>query len=340
MAVRCVALMSGGLDSALAVRLMLDQGITVTGINFTGGYCPPPLTGRSAAEVVSARLGIELVRLPIDEGFIELVKAPRYGHGRNLNPCIDCHILMVRRAWEWGRDHDAQFVVTGEVLGQRPMSQRKQGLELVAKRSGTEGRLLRPLSARLLDPSIPEREGIVDRSRLLDIQGRSRKRQFALAAQYELTGFANPAGGCLLTDAGYAGRVKEAFAHREDSVGILELLRLGRHFRLGSGARLIVGRTEIENNELLRRRPPEAAVIDAGELPGPVGLLIPDRPEEREFAARVCARYSDRRDESSVPVLVTAAGGETATVTVGPAGPDETAAVIIDPALPRRHPQE
>ncbi|MFO7638440.1 MAG: tRNA 4-thiouridine(8) synthase ThiI [bacterium] len=320
----CVALMSGGLDSALAVRLIQDQGIEVTGVNFSGGYCPPPLDGPGPAEVVSELLGIELVRLPIDEGFVELVKSPRYGHGRNLNPCIDCHILMVRRAWEWGRSRGAAFVITGEVLGQRPMSQRKPGLELVARRSGAEGYLLRPLSARLLEPTVPEREGIVDRERLLDIQGRSRKRQFALAAALGVSGFANPAGGCLLTDVGYARRVREAFEHGEDSVAVLELLRLGRHFRLGSGVRLVVGRNEVENDELVRRAPAGAAVIDASELPGPVGLLIPDRETDRELAARICARYSDQRQEASVTVR--AAGVPLA---VRPAGAAEAAAVII-----------
>jgi tRNA U34 2-thiouridine synthase MnmA/TrmU len=320
----CVALMSGGLDSALAVRLIQDQGIEVTGVNFSGGYCPPPLAGPGAAEVVAGRLGIELVRLPIDEGFIELVKSPRYGHGRNLNPCIDCHILMVRRAWEWGRARGAEFVITGEVLGQRPMSQRKQGLELVAKRSGVEGRLLRPLSARLLEPTVPEQAGLVDRARLLDIQGRNRRRQFELAAEYGLTGFANPAGGCLLTDVGFAGRLREALAHGEDSVATVELLRFGRHFRLPSGARLVVGRNEVENDQLLIRRPAAAAVVDASDLPGPVGLLIPDRVEERELAARICARYSDRRQDEAVPVLVAGAA-----LSVRPASPEAAAGFII-----------
>ena len=244
--------MSGGLDSTLAVRVIQDQGIEVTAVNFTGGYCPAPLAGPSAAEVVSGRLGIELVRLPIDEGFVELIKAPRYGHGRNLNPCIDCHIMMVRRAWELGQARGAQFIITGEVLGQRPMSQRKPGLDLVAKRSGAEGRLIRPMSARLLAPTVPEQEGIVDRSRLLDIQGRSRKRQFELAKAYGLDGFATPAGGCLLTDVGYARRLREALAHSEDSVLTLELLRFGRHFRLPTGARLIVGRNESDNEPVAR----------------------------------------------------------------------------------------
>ncbi|MFO7674755.1 MAG: tRNA 4-thiouridine(8) synthase ThiI [bacterium] len=322
---RCVALMSGGLDSALAVRVIQDQGIEVTGVNFAGGYCLPPHGGPGPAEVVSERLGIELARLPIDEGFIELVKAPRYGHGRNLNPCIDCHILMVRRSWEWGRARGAAFVITGEVLGQRPMSQRKQGLELVAKRSGAEGYLLRPLSARLLEPTVPEQKGIVDRARLLDIQGRSRKRQFELAAGLGLSGYANPAGGCLLTDAGFAARLGEALAHGEDSVATVELLRFGRHFRLPSGARLVVGRNEAENDELVRRRPEGAAVIDAGDLPGPVGLLIPDRAGDRELAARICARYSDRRQDEAVPVL--AAG---AALSVRPASPAEAAGLIIN----------
>ena len=321
---RAVALMSGGLDSVLATRLILEQGIRVTGVNFTGGYCPHPRAGKSSAEQAAVMLGIELVRLPIDEGFIELVKAPRYGHGRNLNPCIDCHILMVKRTWEWGREQGAAFVLTGEVLGQRPMSQNKQGLMLVAKRSGAEGYLLRPLCARLLEPTRPEQEGIVDREQLLDIQGRTRRRQLELAAEFGITEFPTPAGGCLLTDVGFAKRMRDALAHGEDSVALVELLRIGRHFRLESGARVIVGRNEAENEELVERCPDGAAVVDGRDLPGPAGLLVPDSEADRVIAARLVARYSARKQEPAVTVKVP--GG---TLEVEPANPDESSRLMI-----------
>ncbi len=321
---RAVALFSGGLDSVLAVQLLLDQGIEVVGVHFEGGYCPIQREGENPAGLTAVQLGIELVKLPIDQDFIELIKAPKHGLGRNMNPCIDCHILMVKRAWEWGREQGAGFVITGEVLGQRPMSQNKQGLMLVAKRSGTGGRLLRPLSARLLEPTVPETTGLVDRTKLLDVQGRTRRRQLELAKGYGITDFATPAGGCLLTDAGFARRLREAFDHGEDSVATVELLRLGRHFRLGSGARLVVGRNRIENEDLLRRAPADSLILDAGHLPGPVGLLISGRPDDAEPAAGICARYSDRRGDSEVTLIV---GG--AEMAVKPASPAEAARFVI-----------
>ncbi len=323
----CVALFSGGLDSILAARLMLAQDIKVTAVNFAGAYCPPPPGGVSPVARAAAQLGIELVVLPIDSGFISLVKAPRHGRGGHMNPCIDCHILMIQRAWEWGKARGADFVITGEVLGQRPMSQHKQALELVARRSQTDGRLLRPLSARLMTPTEPEKAGLVDRERLLDIQGRGRKRQIELASRYGITDYPTPAGGCLLTDAGYSKRLREAFAHREDSLPLIELLRFGRHFRLGSGAKVIVGRDETENGELLRLKPAGAVVVDGTALPGPLALLLPaERSDtsDRLTAARLCVRYSDRRAVPGVTVFV---DGTPLSVTAASA--DESAAFVI-----------
>jgi len=320
--------MSGGLDSTLAVKLMLMQNAEAIGVNFAGGYCPVFTGKKTDAEKAAETLGIELVRLPIDSEFIAMVRAPRYSRGRNMNPCIDCHILMIQRAWEYGRPRGAGFIVTGEVLGQRPLSQNRQALDIVARRSGTEGVLLRPLSAKCLEPTGPENQDLVDRSRLLDIRGRSRKRQMALAQEWGITDYPAPAGGCLLTDAGYAARLREAFAHGEESVATVELLAIGRHFRLESGARLVVGRNRAENEELLRRVPAAAAVIDATKVPGPLGLLIPDSgPEERRRAAAICARYSDRRGDAEVAVRVGP---------VGPVGPEDIAVAPAAPELTAR----
>lgn len=322
---RAVALMSGGLDSVLAVKIILDQGVDVIGLSFAGGYCPVPRGEKSRAQRAGEQLGIEVVTLPIDQRFIDMVRAPRYGHGRNMNPCIDCHTMMVRRAWEWGESRGTALVLTGEVLGQRPMSQTKQGLMLVAKRSGVDGRLLRPLSAKLLEPTVPERAGLIDRERLLDIQGRTRRRQFGLAEQYGITEFGTPAGGCLLTDKGFARRLREAFDHGETGIEMVELLRFGRHFRLPSGVRVVVGRDKGENEELLARVPEGAAVADGSDLPGPVALLIPDRVGDREDAARICARYSDRKCELEVRLQV---GDEW--FAVKPASSEETSRLVIE----------
>jgi hypothetical protein len=327
-----VALLSGGLDSTLAAKVILEQGVIVIGVNFAGAYCPRPRRGKSKAETVAEQLGIELAILPIDPDFIAMVKQPKHGRGKNMNPCIDCHTLMIRKAWAFGQTRGAGFIVTGEVLGQRPMSQNRQALGVVARESGAGERLLRPLSAKLLDVTEPERKGLVDRERLLDLEGRQRIRQMALAEEYGIKEYPNPAGGCLLTEKVFSKRLAEAFEHGEDSLEVVELLSLGRHFRLPSGARLVVGRDESENDELLRRKPAGAVVIDAGDLPGPVGLLVlrpssPDRPssaDDRMLAARICARYSDKRKEKFARVMI---AGEA--VEVEPASEEESARLLV-----------
>jgi tRNA-uridine 2-sulfurtransferase len=345
-----VALLSGGLDSTLAAKVILEQGIEVIGINFAGAYCPRPRTSKSNAEKAAEQLGIELVTLPIDAEFIAMVKRPKHGWGKNMNPCIDCHTLMIRKAWAYGLTRGADFIVTGEVLGQRPMSQNRSALSTVARESGVGDRLLRPMSAKLLDPTAVEighgithkdtkTQGaadsgprpLVDRERLLDVEGRQRTRQMALAEKYGIKDYPTPAGGCLLTEKVFSKRLAEAFDHGEDSIEIVELLSLGRHFRLPSGARLVVGRDEAENDELLRCKPAGAVVIDAGDLPGPVGLVVPSScpgalvvDSDRVLAARICARYSDKRKEKSARVLV---AGEV--VEVEPASEQESAALQV-----------
>jgi tRNA-specific 2-thiouridylase len=326
-----VALLSGGLDSTLAAKVVLEQGITVIGVNFAGAYCPRPFAGQSRAEKAAEKLGIELGTLPIDADFIAMVKRPKHGRGKNMNPCIDCHTLMIRKAWAYGQTRGADFVITGEVLGQRPMSQNRQSLGVVARDSGVGDRLLRPLSAKLLAPTEPERTGLVDRERLLDIEGRSRKRQMELAAQHGIKEYPSPAGGCLLTERVFSKRLAEAFDHGEDSLEIVELLSLGRHFRLPSGARLVVGRDEPENDELLRRRPAGALVVDASDLPGPAALVLPPSrlgalmgDADRVLAARICAKYSDKRKEKLARVVI---AGEA--VEVEPATEEESTRLLI-----------
>jgi len=326
-----VALLSGGLDSTLAAKVILEQGITVIGINFLGAYCPRPFAGKSRGEKAAEKLGIELVTLPIDAEFIAMVKDPRHGRGKNMNPCIDCHTLMIRKAWAYGKTRAADFVITGEVLGQRPMSQNRQALATVARYSGAGDNLLRPMSAKLLDPTAPEREGRVDRERLLDIEGRQRTRQMTLAEKYGIKDYPTPAGGCLLTEKVFSKRLAEAFDHGEDSLETVELLSLGRHFRLPSGARLVVGRDEAENDELLRRKPAAAVVVDAGDLPGPVGIVVQglggrgfEDSSDRILAARICARYSDKRKEPLARVVI---AGEA--VEVEPASEEESARLRI-----------
>lgn len=192
--IRAVGLLSGGLDSMLAARLLLDQGIEVLGMTFV-----TPFFGPEKAQRAAEQLGIPLEVMDITVEHFRILKAPRYGYGKGMNPCIDCHALMIRKAGKCVENGRADFVFTGEVLGQRPFSQTKPSLRAVEKESGFAGRVVRPLSALLLPETFPEKEGWLDRSRLLDLRGRSRKRQMALAELYGLRDYPTPAGGCLLT---------------------------------------------------------------------------------------------------------------------------------------------
>jgi tRNA U34 2-thiouridine synthase MnmA/TrmU len=241
---KAIALISGGLDSLLAAKLIAKQGIEVVGLRFK---IPFYLNSRKTL----SNLGIEIKEVDIGDEFLKLVVKPRYGYGANINPCIDCKILMLTKAKEFMEQFSASFVITGEVLGQRPMSQHRQALELIEKNSGLEGLLLRPLSGRLLPETIPEKEGWVNRNNLLDFNGRSRKSQMVLAKTFGIKEYAQPAGGCLLTDLEFAKRLKDLITHQELDMNSVELLKVGRHFRISRTTKLIVGRNELENERIV-----------------------------------------------------------------------------------------
>ncbi|MDD5730063.1 MAG: hypothetical protein PHN57_02930 [Candidatus Omnitrophica bacterium] len=252
---KALALISGGLDSLLAARLVKDQGIGIIALNFHMPFCSReekfsygcPDSVRAVADY----LGVELKVINIVDEFLSVLENPGHGYGANLNPCIDCKILMLRKCKELLEEFGAGFVVTGEVLGQRPMSQHRQALVTIEKESGIEGLILRPLCAKLLEETIPEKNKWVDRVRLLDLNGRSRKPQMQLARDFGFHDYANPAGGCLLTDPRFAIRVKDLISHKELDAGNVELLKVGRHFRVSDRAKLVVGRDEKENERLL-----------------------------------------------------------------------------------------
>jgi tRNA-specific 2-thiouridylase len=306
-----VGLFSGGLDSALAVKIILEQGVAVIGYYFR----TPFLGGGSRVERLAERLGIELVVDEAGDDYIEMLKAPRFGRGVAFNPCVNCHIFMLRRAGALVLERGASFCFTGEVLGQRPMSQRRHQLELIEKEAGLEGKLLRPLSARLLPPTEAEEEGLVDRAALLGLEGRSRKTQLALAAAYGITGYSSPAGGCLLPDKNFGARLADAFAHGEDRPADIALLKIGRHFRLPSGAKAVVGRNEGENEELLGYLDGDAAAFEVEGVGSPITLLRPARREDWPRAAALTLRYSDARDRAEAPTRVRTAEGEAETIT-------------------------
>ncbi len=284
----------------LAAKLIQEQGIEVIGISFQS-----PFFGCAKGKKAAGRMGIEFHCIDITPKLLEVLKNPRHGYGKNLNPCIDCHSLMVAEACHLLEELGASFVVTGEVLGQRPKSQNRTALGAVSRAAG-EGLLLRPLSARKLPETVPEKEGWVDREKLLDIAGRSRKRQLELAARWGLDGFATPAGGCLLTEEEYCRRLLELKEKEGWELEDILLLRFGRHFRLDSGAKAVSGRNEEENDKL------EEAALSGDYLfqtevhPGSLVLWrgSEEKPSEAdlETAAAIAARYSKDREKELLKV--------------------------------------
>jgi len=316
---RALALISGGLDSILAARLIMDQGIEVLGVSFES-----PFFGSDGARTATAEIGIDLIVIDTGEDILEVIAAPKHGFGKHMNPCIDCHALMIRRAGERMESLDASFVITGEVVGQRPKSQMRFGLEAVERDSGLSGLLLRPLSAKLLTPTVPEKEGWVDRDRLLGLHGRTRKPQLELARQYGITEYLSPAGGCLLTDENFSRALKDLRAHDQVTVQTVRLLSVGRQFRLPDGAKLAVGRNHAENEALFGLKLEGALYVKAVDHKGPVGVIHGDpTDEDKRTAAGVVARYADAPAGEAVRVRVWEEEGESREVEVVPLAPDE-----------------
>ncbi len=285
---KALALISGGLDSILAARLVADQGVGVVGVGFRSHFFSDA-AGRRAARSA----GIPFTSVDIGPEMIALLDEPKYGFGKHLNPCVDCHRLMVGKAFELLEELEADFVVTGEVLGQRPKSQHRAALNAVAK-AGEKGLLLRPLSAKLLAETIPEKRGWIDRDRLLGISGRGRKKQLELAAAWGITGFATPAGGCLLTDPEFCRRLKDLSAREGLEGDMIELLKVGRHFRSPGGARIVSGRDEGENIRLLKLASAGDLLFQAARPASLILLRAAGEPSRGDIllAASVCARYS------------------------------------------------
>ena len=303
---KAIALLSGGLDSTLAAKVLLDQGIELEAINFLTVFCTCTKGGETclASQKAVEALGISLKVFNVSEEFLEIVKHPRHGYGSNMNPCIDCRIFMLKKAKARMESTGASFIVTGEVLGQRPMSQRRDAMRQTEKESGLDGLILRPLSAKFLPPTLPEQQGWVDREKLLGIQGRSRKEQMKLAAQFGIHDYPCPAGGCLLTDPGFAHRIRDLMNHHPDfSINDVHLLKVGRHFRLSPALKLIVGRNEEENQKVQTFAREGDLLLKMLHRPGPLSLLR-GKAEEEEIrtAAAITARYSKAMDSEETEV--------------------------------------
>ncbi len=301
---KAIGLLSGGLDSSLAVKLMMNQGIEVTALNFITPFCTCTRKGcKHEASRIAEKFNIPIKVIAAGDEYIKMVKDPRHGYGKNMNPCIDCRIFMLKKAKEYMEEMGASFLFTGEVLGQRPMSQRREAMTTIEKEAGLEGLILRPLSAQFLEPTIPEKEGLVDREKLFGIKGRWRKPQMKLAEELSIKDYQCPAGGCRLTDPQFARRVKEAFEHDEDGIQDMNLLKYGRHFRLPSGVKVIVGRNEEENSIISKFAGERDLLIEVVGFGSPITLLK-DSYNERDIkmAASVCVRYSNYKGKAKVRI--------------------------------------
>ncbi|HBI47620.1 MAG TPA: tRNA 4-thiouridine(8) synthase ThiI [Smithella sp.] len=296
---KAIALFSGGLDSMLAAELVRRQNIDVLCLTYT-----TPFFNAQKAQAASRQINLPLEVEDITTTHLKMLKSPRYGYGKNMNPCIDCHTLMLQIAGERMKKSGFDFIITGEVLGQRPMSQNKQSLYVVAKNSGYPDYILRPLSAQLLEPIKAERENLIDRSKLLFIQGRGRKDQIKLAADFGIVKYAPPAGGCLLTDPMFTKRLRDLFSHQEDhDIHDLDLLKYGRHFRADDQGKIIVGRNNSDNENLRELSTDDDIVLFMADFPGPHVVIPHGIIALLPFAAALCVRYSDAPSDSEANVI-------------------------------------
>ena len=300
--VRALGICSGGLDSILSALVLREQGIEVAWVNFE----TPFFSSRKARKAAKIT-GVHLTVKDITSVYINMLKDPQCGYGGNMNPCLDCHALMFRLAADMMRKEGFHFLFSGEVLGQRPMSQTKPSLRYVEKNSGIPGYIVRPLSAKCLPVTIPEQNGLVDRNRLLDITGRGRKRQIAMAAAYGITEYPAPAGGCLLADKGFSRRLKDLFDHHDDhDKRDFDLLRYGRHFRMNQGNKIIVGRTKHDNDRMASLVKTHLDVtVRMADMPSPLAMIPYGAPEKAiTEAAQLCAAYSKTKEGAPAKLSV------------------------------------
>ena len=307
---KAIGLVSGGLDSALAGRLMKDLDVKVTLLHLKHVF-QHRSRGTSLSQLLAESLQVALIEQEISEDLLSAVCSPRFGHGKNLNPCIDCHVLMLKKARIEMERIGADFIFTGEVLAQRPMSQHRGSLNQVEKQAGVKGILLRPLSAKLLEPTPMETSGMIDREKLLDLSGRSRTRQLQLAQQWGVEHFGTPAGGCLLTDPEFTKRLEKTLERGCPSVADADLLRYGRHFLLDDNTKAVVGRDSADNDEIESLACEGDIFLFSESPPGPLVLLRGTRSEGNlRLAALLQKRYGKARDRESLRVSFRPVGSE------------------------------
>ncbi len=309
---RCVVLLSGGLDSQLVVRLMQEQDIEVEALNFRTLYS----CCQNDAARIAHQLGVRLTILSTEDDYLDIIRYPRYGYGRGANPCVDCRMYMCRRARTFMEQVDASFVVTGELIGQRPMSQKRRDLDIIAYHSGLEDLLLRPLSAKALPPTLPEREGWVDREKLYGFTGRGRRELIELAESLGLKDLPTPSTGCALTEHRFSRKVFDLIQHKPSAkMWDFELLKIGRHFRINGQNKFVVGRDEVENGQLQYMHQLPTASSSALLVPenfiGAEGLLLgPASDAAIQFAGGLLLRYSKRDETTGRAIHVTTSDRE------------------------------
>jgi tRNA U34 2-thiouridine synthase MnmA/TrmU len=292
---KAVALISGGLDSVLAAKVIMEQGFDVLGLYFTSAFSKSFGNEQDThAARVARAIGIDLRVMDMGQEYIDLVRNPAHGYGKNVNPCIDCKIFMLKQAKAVMKEINAPFVVTGEVLGQRPMSQRRDTFHVIERDADMRGMIVRPLSANLLPPTRAEQDGLIHREKLLGISGRSRTIQLRLAERFGIRGYSTPAGGCLLTDKNFAEKLRDLFEERQAVLPTdIRLLTVGRHFRIDAGNKIVLGRDNAENKMLMDLAPQGYHLFTPHSFPGPVALLAGNPTREiRQTIGRLIITYS------------------------------------------------
>jgi len=335
---KAIGLFSGGLDSILAAKLVTEQGIDAVALHFKVPFAAPSRDlGEDRLRRYAELVGASFVSVDVGPDYLAMVKTPQYGYSRGVAPCIDCILYMLLKAKELAKTISADFVFTGEVVGQRSHCQNKRSLRMIEKEAGMGGRLLRPLCAKLLDPTIPELSGVVRRERLLDLKGRGRRRQIRLAHEFGIIDYAPPTGGCLLTDVNLAARVRDAIDNDQLELDIFPLLRHGRHFRIAPGVKVVAGRNEKENRAIESLAVDSDVVCRPVDVMGPVVVLRAAKPKKKDIqtAASICARYSDAAADVKV---VVDCGGKKFKATA--AAEDDLAAWLIRPMVEPPEPQE
>jgi tRNA-specific 2-thiouridylase len=306
---KALALISGGLDSILAIKVVQEAGIEVEAIHFLIPFLQTPDTVNGVGNAANAarQLNVQLHYQKCGNDYLEMIGKPQHGYGKRMNPCVDCRIYTFKVAAQKMKDIGATFLVTGEVFDQRPNSQRLDALDITARDAGLKDLVLRPLSAKLLRPTIPENQGWIDRTRLLDIKGRGRNQQIELAAKYGITNYPAPAGGCLLTNEEYSLKVKDLLEHDGKlTINAINLLRLGRHLRLSPNVKIIIGKDQTENEAIRSSTTPETIHLELADFAGPLTMYI-GNPEENliNLAAAITAGYGHIPADTDIKVNIT-----------------------------------